>query len=170
MWYTGRLTRRIINLSKEAAAVTAGDLERSITAPGNDELSALADSVDEMRRSVIERMGNEKRAWEANTELITAISHDIRTPMTAMLGYLGLLVGGTEAEATKAQLASSAYVKAMELKRPDRPAFPLFPGIRKAELEDGEGGPMTRGFFSSRCWEMEFDPAGRGLYHAPQQL
>jgi HAMP domain-containing protein len=41
MWYTGRLTRRIIDLSREAAAVSAGDLERSITAAGSDELSAL---------------------------------------------------------------------------------------------------------------------------------
>ena len=116
MWYTGRLTKRIISLSKEAAAVSAGDLERSITAPGDDELSRLAVSVDDMRRSVIERMGNEKKAWEANTELITAISHDIRTPMTAVIGYLGLLCNEAEDEATRAQLASSAYVKALELK------------------------------------------------------
>ena len=157
MWYTGRLTRRIINLSKEAAAVTAGDLERSITAPGNDELSALADSVDEMRRSVIERMGNEKRAWEANTELITAISHDIRTPMTAMLGYLGLLVGGTEDEAAKAQLASSAYVKAMELKDLTDQLFRYFLVYGKAELEMEKETYDARVLLEQMLGEMEFD-------------
>jgi signal transduction histidine kinase len=157
MWYTGRLTRRIINLSKEAAAVTAGDLERVITAPGSDELSALADSVDEMRRSVIERMGNEKRAWEANTELITAISHDIRTPMTAMLGYLGLLVGGTEDEATKAQLASSAYVKAMELKDLTDQLFRYFLVYGKAELEMEKETYDARVLLEQMLGEMEFD-------------
>ena len=35
------------------------------------EISVLASEMDNMRRSVIERMGNEKRAWEANSELIT---------------------------------------------------------------------------------------------------
>ena len=135
MWYTGRLTRRIIHLSREAAAVSAGDLERSIRAPGEDELSALADSMDEMRRSVIARMGNEKRAWEANTELITAISHDIRTPMTSLIGYLGLLCGGSGDEETRAQLASSAYVKAMELKDLTDQLFRYFLVYGKAELE-----------------------------------
>ena len=157
MWYTGRLTRRIIALSKEAAAVSAGDLERVIEAPGEDELSALADSVDEMRRSVIERMGNEKRAWEANTELITAISHDIRTPMTAMIGYLGLLCGGTEDESTKAQLASSAYVKAMELKDLTDQLFRYFLVYGKAELEMEKERFDARLLFGQLLGEMEFD-------------
>ena len=162
MWYTGRLTRRIIDLSREAAAVTAGDLERSITAPGSDELSALADSVDEMRRSVIERMGNEKRAWEANTELITAISHDIRTPMTAMLGYLGLLCGGSEDEATRAQLASSAYVKAMELKDLTDQLFRYFLVYGKAELEMERERFDARLLLEQMLGEMEFDLSDAG--------
>ncbi len=157
MWYTGRLTGRIIALSQEAAAVTAGDLERSITADGDDELTALAQSMDEMRRSVIERMGNEKRAWEANTELITAISHDIRTPMTAMIGYLGLLCGGTEDESTKAQLASSAYVKAMELKDLTDQLFRYFLVYGKAELEMEKERFDARLLFGQLLGEMEFD-------------
>ena len=157
MWYTGRLTRRIIALSKEAAAVSAGDLERVIEAPGEDELSALADSVDEMRRSVIERMGNEKRAWEANTELITAISHDIRTPMTAVIGYLGLLCNDTEDEATRAQLASSAYVKAMELKDLTDQLFRYFLVYGKAEIEMNPERMDARLLLEQLLGEMEFD-------------
>ena len=163
MWYTGRLTRRIIDLSKEAAAVSAGDLERSITAPGADELSQLADSMDEMRRSVIERMGNEKKAWEANTELITAISHDIRTPMTAVIGYLGLLCTGSEDETTKAQLASSAYVKAMELKDLTDQLFRYFLVYGKAEL-DMERERFDAGvLFEQLLGEMAFDLQDAGF-------
>ncbi len=162
LWYTGQLTRRIIALSTEASAVSAGDLERSISAPGGDELSALADSMDEMRRSVIERMGNEKRAWEANTELITAISHDIRTPMTAMLGYLGLLCGGTEDETTRAQLASSAYVKAMELKDLTDQLFRYFLVYGKAELDLSLERMDARLLLEQLLGEMEFDLADAG--------
>ncbi len=157
MWYTGRLTRRIIDLSKEAAAVSAGDLERCISAPGGDEIGMLAESVDEMRRSVIERMGNEKRAWEANTELITAISHDIRTPMTAILGYLGLLVGGGEDEKTRAQLASSAYVKALELKDLTDQLFRYFLVYGKAELDMQREDCDARLLFEQLLGEMEFE-------------
>ena len=163
MWYTGRLTKRIISLSREAAAVSAGDLERSITAPGDDELSRLADSVDDMRRSVIERMGNEKKAWEANTELITAISHDIRTPMTAVIGYLGLLCGDGEDSETRAQLASSAYVKAMELKDLTDQLFRYFLVYGKAELDMERERFDARVLFEQLLGEMEFDLTDAGF-------
>ena len=163
MWYTGRLTRRIIHLSKEAAAVSAGDLERRISAPGGDELGALADSMDEMRRSVIARMGNEKRAWEANTELITAISHDIRTPMTALIGYLGLLCGGSGDEETRTQLASSAYVKAMELKDLTDQLFRYFLVYGKAELELSMERFDARVLLEQMLGEMEFDLSDAGF-------
>ena len=163
MWYTGRLTRRIIALSREAAAVSAGDLERVIAAPGEDELSRLADSVDEMRRSVIERMGNEKRAWEANTELITAISHDIRTPMTAVIGYLGLLCGDQEDEQTRAQLASSAYAKAMELKDLTDQLFRYFLVYGKAELDMERERFDARVLFEQMLGEMQFDLQDAGF-------
>ena len=163
LWYTGRLTRRIIHLSREAAAVSAGDLERRISAPGEDELGALADSMDEMRRSVIARMGNEKRAWEANTELITAISHDIRTPMTALIGYLGLLCGGSGDAETREQLASSAYVKAMELKDLTDQLFRYFLVYGKAELELSPERFDARVLLEQMLGEMEFDLADAGF-------
>ena len=163
MWYTGRLTRRIIALSKEAAAVSAGDLERCIRAPGEDELSALADSMDEMRRSVIDRMGNEKRAWEANTELITAISHDIRTPMTSLIGYLGLLCERRADEETRAQLAASAYAKAMELKDLTDQLFRYFLVYGKAELDLNTERFDARVLLEQMLGEMEFDLADAGF-------
>ena len=163
LWYTGRLTRRIISLSKEAAAVSAGDLERVIVSPGEDELSRLADSVDEMRRSVIERMGNEKRAWEANAELITAISHDIRTPMTALIGYLGLLCNEADDEKTRAQLASSAYLKAMELKDLTDQLFRYFLVYGKAELDMERERFDARLLLEQLLGEMEFDLSDAGF-------
>ena len=163
MWYTGRLTRRIIALSKEAAAVSAGDLERVIEAPGEDELSVLADSVDEMRRSVIERMGNEKRAWEANTELITAISHDIRTPMTSLIGYLGLLCEEGREESEQRQFAQSAYGKAMELKDLTDQLFRYFLVYGKAELELNLERFDGRLLLEQLLGEAEFDLADAGF-------
>ena len=34
---------------------------------------------------------NEQTAWQANSDLITAMSHDIRNPLTSLIGYLDLL-------------------------------------------------------------------------------
>ena len=163
MWYIDRLTRRVIDLSKEAAAVSAGDLERSISARGRDEITQLADSMDEMRRSVIARMGNEKRAWEANTELITAISHDIRTPMTSLIGYLGLLCEGSADEDSRAQFAASAYGKAMELKDLTDQLFRYFLVYGKAELELHRERFDARLLLGQMLGEAEFDLADAGF-------
>ena len=134
-FYIRRVTDRIIELSDEAVVIGAGDLEAPITAKGGDEISVLATEMDNMRRSVIQRMSNEKRAWEANSELITAISHDIRTPMTSLIGYLGLLTETGTDEESRARFASAAYGKAIELKDLTDELFKYFLVFGRAELE-----------------------------------
>ena len=134
-WYTDRLTRRIIALSKEANAVSSGELDRHIPIVGEDELSDLAASMEEMRQSVIERLGSEKRAWEANAELITSVSHDIRTPMTSLIGYLELLRERDADAETRRQFIDSAYGKAIELKDLTDQLFRYFLVYGKAEPE-----------------------------------
>ena len=163
LWYMQRLTRRIISLSKEAAAVSSGDLYRSIAAPGQDEVSALAASMDEMRQSVITRLGSEKKAWEANTELITAISHDIRTPMTSLIGYLGLLCEGDRDAAEQKQFAQSAYGKAMELKDLTDQLFRYFLVYGKAELELNLERFDGRLLLEQLLGEAEFDLSDAGF-------
>ena len=44
-----------------------------------------------MRQSILDKLHREEAAWQANTDLITAISHDVRTPLTALMGYLDIL-------------------------------------------------------------------------------
>ncbi len=161
--YTGRLTRRIVSLSKEAAEVSAGDLEKPISAKGEDEIAALAQDMDTMRRSVIERMGNERRAWEANSELITAISHDIRTPMTSLIGYLGLLKEQSLPEEQRSQFTASAYEKAMELKSLTDELFRYFLVFGRAELEMNMEKLDARLLLEQLLGEAEFDLRDSGF-------
>lgn len=78
-------------LEKEIKILEGGNLEHPITIRGKDELSSLAQSVNEMRKSFIERLENEESARQANNELVTAMSHDLRTPLTALIGYLDII-------------------------------------------------------------------------------
>lgn len=89
--YNRRIIARIVLLSKEVSLIEKGDLEQPIFHKGNDEISLLAKNADNMRNSIIARYKSEKEAWEANSELITSISHDIRTPLTSLIGYLEIL-------------------------------------------------------------------------------
>lgn len=87
------ITRSIIRLSKEVQWVEQGSRDAAICSERTDEIGDLARAVERMRRSIIQRMQSEQDAWAANSSLITAISHDVRTPLTALMGYLDLLEG-----------------------------------------------------------------------------
>ena len=91
--YNRSVTRAIIRLSKEVQWVEQGSRDSQIRSMRDDEIGDLARAVERMRRAIIQRMQSEQDAWSANSGLITAISHDIRTPLTALMGYLDLLEG-----------------------------------------------------------------------------
>lgn len=83
--------RYIALLEREIQILKGGDLDYSITVKGNDELASLAAEMDAMRRAVRERQEREEAARNANRELVTAMSHDLRTPLTSLLGYVDIL-------------------------------------------------------------------------------
>ena len=89
--YILHLLRRIEALSRETGALMAGDLSHSIRAPGRDELSRLGADIERLRLSVLERLEGEREAVGATGRLITGLSHDLRTPLTKLMGYLEIL-------------------------------------------------------------------------------
>ena len=78
-------------LQKELKIIEGGDLDYPVTIKGNDEISLLASGIDEMRKSFAERIKSENEAKRANSELITSISHDLRTPLTILIGDLDVI-------------------------------------------------------------------------------
>ncbi len=86
-----RKMRYIALLEREMGILKGGDLDYPITVKGNDELASLAAEMDAMRRAVRQRMEREEEARQANRELVTAMSHDLRTPLTSLLGYVDIL-------------------------------------------------------------------------------
>ena len=89
--YDQHITRTVQTLSRQVRQVSRGDLQMQITPQTADEIGQLALDVDAMRLSIIDKLQREENAWKANSQLITAISHDVRTPLTALLGYLEIL-------------------------------------------------------------------------------
>lgn len=89
--YEQHITRTVQTLSRQVRQVSRGDLGMQITPQTADEIGQLALDVDTMRLSIIDKLQREEEAWKANSQLITAISHDVRTPLTALLGYLEIV-------------------------------------------------------------------------------
>ena len=89
--YEQHITRSVQTLSRQVRQVSRGDLGMQSTPQTSDEIGQLALDVDAMRLSIIDKLQREEEAWKANSQLITAISHDVRTPLTALLGYLEIV-------------------------------------------------------------------------------
>lgn len=81
----------IKRLKRELDILAGGDLKYPVTVKGTDELGELASGVDQMRRSILAHQEAEDQMRSANSRLVTAMSHDLRTPLTSLLGYLELL-------------------------------------------------------------------------------
>ena len=89
-------TKALLRLSAEVEEVSGGDLTAAIHAERNDEIGGLARDVNNMRTTILKKMEEEKATRKANGELITSMSHDIRTPLTTLLGYMELLQNESE--------------------------------------------------------------------------
>ena len=89
--YERHVTLSILRLSRQVRQVSRGDLQKRIHSPAQDEIGQLAEDVESMRLGILDKLHREENAWKANSDLITAISHDVRTPLTALMGYLDIL-------------------------------------------------------------------------------
>lgn len=87
----GRKVSYVAKLKEELDILSGGQLEYPVTIIGRDELGELALGIDQMRRSIIRHQDVESKMRSANSELITAMSHDLRTPLTSLLAYLEIM-------------------------------------------------------------------------------
>ncbi len=78
-------------LQEELDILSGGQLEYAVTISGCDELGELALGIEQMRRSIIKHQEIENQIRSSNSELITAVSHDLRTPLTSLLAYLEII-------------------------------------------------------------------------------
>lgn len=82
--YINRITSGLIEISK-------GNFNYKIKSEGKDELTILANNINFMADELHSKIECEREAERTKNELITNVSHDLRTPLTSIKGYLGLL-------------------------------------------------------------------------------
>ncbi|MEG0574354.1 MAG: HAMP domain-containing sensor histidine kinase [Erysipelotrichaceae bacterium] len=84
-------TRYLERIAKSIKQMETGDLKSEIKVVGKDELSELATQLNYLRKTLSDNMENEAIAHQSNKDLITAMSHDLRTPLTSLIGYLDII-------------------------------------------------------------------------------
>ena len=86
-----RKIRYVNQLEQDLKVLGGGNLEYPITIKGRDELTSLAAGIEALKNGILEEQQMKAEAEKANMELVTAMSHDLRTPLTSLIGYLELL-------------------------------------------------------------------------------
>lgn len=71
--------------------IAKGNLDYRISKRGEDELALLADNVNYMAGELKRQIENERKAEKIKNEIITNMSHDLRTPLTSIKGYLEVI-------------------------------------------------------------------------------
>ena len=100
-----RKIRYINRLDYELKILGSGNLEYPMTIRGNDEITGLAEGIENLKNGILDQQLMKDEAEKANMELVTAMSHDLRTPLTSLIGYLELLtMERYEDEATDAEV------------------------------------------------------------------
>ena len=132
--FSQTIIRKITFLSKEVWEVRNGNLQKTVSIRSNDEIGQLADDVNEMRLSIINHYEEAEKAREANKELLTSISHDIRTPLTSLIGFSEMMDEETDVDLIK-EYARICREKAYQLKNLTDQMFRYFLVYGNAEME-----------------------------------
>ncbi len=116
-----KLSNRRINyineISKKVENIAKGNLSTFIDLKGNDELTSLAGNINYMAYSLKERSEYEEKIEKSKRELITNMSHDLRSPLTSIIGYLNLIKDDKyENKKNLKEYAEISYNKAIQLK------------------------------------------------------
>ncbi len=115
-----RTMRYMAEISQAMQNISEGDLNTAVEIIGDDEFSQMAESLNKLAENIRELMDKEREAERSKNELITNIAHDLRTPLTSIIGYLELLSNSrqtvTEPEIQKKYI-DIAYTKAKRLEK-----------------------------------------------------
>jgi signal transduction histidine kinase len=72
--------------------IASGNLNYRIQEKGTDEIRNIAYNINYMAKEIGQKINAERDAEKTKTDLITNVSHDLRTPLTSVMGYLGLVI------------------------------------------------------------------------------
>lgn len=89
------LNRQLIGslerITETVQHIADGDFDQRCNITTDDEIGRLANNIDIMVYQLKTSIEEERLAERTKNELITSVSHDLRTPLTSILGYLGLV-------------------------------------------------------------------------------
>ena len=115
-YITKRKMKQIEAMAQGVNEIAKGNLAYRIKQQGQDEIALLTENINYMAEDLMIQMEKERQVERQKNELITNVSHDLRTPLTSILGYLHLLLDGKfENEEQRNEYVKIAFSKSEQL-------------------------------------------------------
>ena len=86
-----RTARDIESIRRAVEQISDGDLTTKLEVSEDSEFTNIAANIGRMENDIRALIEKERTAEQSKTDLITNVAHDLRTPLTSILGYLDLL-------------------------------------------------------------------------------
>ena len=74
--------------------ISRGNLAHRVSVKSEDEIGSLAYNINNMAQALQDKIEKERQIEKDKNEMITNISHDLRTPLTSTMGYVRLVKAG----------------------------------------------------------------------------
>jgi signal transduction histidine kinase len=114
--YAKTLVTPLRNLQKAASRIREGNLDQPIIEEGDQEVQALCRDLELMRIRLKESVSTQLKYEDNRKMLISSISHDLKTPITAIKGYVeGILDGVANTPEKTAKYLDTIYLKAEQV-------------------------------------------------------
>ena len=92
VWKSGRsLAKDVGLLADQVDAIRDGDLETPLTLPEDADLRQTAEHLNDIQSGMHRALAEQTRSERMKVELISNVSHDLKTPLTSILSYAELL-------------------------------------------------------------------------------
>jgi two-component system sensor histidine kinase VanS len=115
------LSKKFINyikkISEGISEISHGNFDNRIDIRNGDEFALIADKLNQMADDIKRIMENERKSEIAKNELITSIAHDLRTPLTSIIGYLDLVSSKELSHDTQMKYIGIVYNKSKRLEK-----------------------------------------------------
>jgi len=117
-WIYTSIVTPIHHLKVATRKITDGNLDFEMPMGGDDEIGELCTDFEEMRRRLKETAEEKLEAERQNKELISNISHDLKTPITAVKGYVeGIMDGVADTPEKQEKYIRTIYNKANDMEQ-----------------------------------------------------